>query len=183
MLVETVNVCEIGPQIMTYSSLTLPPRMLAVINVHVFLKVNSTEHIYEVKPNSLLKEQYPNMVIIPVIHITPMQTDTIVPFIVSNLSIKPIFLSKCEMLGFLELVDAGICEITTISAMEPLASEVMAEHPKNPLTYREGQFICSPADISLHRKVDLQDAEVSENIQEQFQKLCSRYTQVFFQVT
>ena len=57
---------------MTYSSLTLPSRTLAVINVHVDLKGNSTEHTYEVKPNSLLMGQYPNMVIITVIHITPM---------------------------------------------------------------------------------------------------------------
>ena len=34
---------------MTYSSLTLPPRMLAVINVYMDLKRNSTEHTYEVK--------------------------------------------------------------------------------------------------------------------------------------
>ena len=37
VLVETVDVCEIGPQLMTYSSLILPPRMLAVINAHVDL--------------------------------------------------------------------------------------------------------------------------------------------------
>ena len=79
VLVEKVDVCEIGPQLMTYSSLPLPPRMLAVINVHVDLKGNSTEYTYEVKPNSLLMDQYPNMVIIPVIHITPKQTDTIAP--------------------------------------------------------------------------------------------------------
>ena len=72
VLVETIDICEIGPQLMTYSSLTLPPRTLAVINVHVDLKVNSTEHNYEVKPSSLLVDQYSNMVIIPVIHITPM---------------------------------------------------------------------------------------------------------------
>ena len=54
---------------MTYSSLTLPPRTLAVINVHVDVKGKSTEHTYEVKPNSLLMVQHPNMVIIPVIHI------------------------------------------------------------------------------------------------------------------
>ena len=45
--------------------------MLAVINGHVDLKGNSTEHAYEVKPNSPLMDQYPNMVIISVIHITP----------------------------------------------------------------------------------------------------------------
>ena len=57
---------------MTYSSLILPPRILAVINVYVDLKGNSAEHTYEVKPNSLFMDQYPNMVIIPVIHITLM---------------------------------------------------------------------------------------------------------------
>ena len=48
--------------------------------------------------------------------------------------------------------------------MEPLALEVMAEYPENLLPYREGQSMCSPADISVHKKVDLQDAEESENI-------------------
>ena len=52
----------------------------------------------------------------------------------------------------------------TSTALEPLALEVASEYPKNPLPYKEGQFICSPADISVHRKVDLQDGEVSENI-------------------
>ena len=50
-LVESVNICETGPQLMTYSSLILPPRMLAVVSVHVDLKENSTKHTYEVKPN------------------------------------------------------------------------------------------------------------------------------------
>ena len=49
MLVETIDICEIGPQLMTNSSLTLPPRTLAVIHVHIDLKGNSTEHTCEVK--------------------------------------------------------------------------------------------------------------------------------------
>ena len=32
-------------------------------------------------------DQYPNKVIIPVIHMTPKHTDTIVPFVIINLSI------------------------------------------------------------------------------------------------
>ena len=55
-----------------------------------------------------------------------------------------------------------ICEIITSLALEPLALKVIGEQPENPLPQREGQFICSPADISVHRKVHLQDAEVSE---------------------
>ena len=109
---------------MTYSSLTIPPRTLAVINVYVDLKGNSTEHTYEVKPNSVLMDQYRNMVIIPVIHITPMQIDIIIPFIVINLSTESISLSKCKVLRFLDQTHTEICKIMTSSALEVLALEV-----------------------------------------------------------
>ena len=95
VLVETINICETSAQLMSYSSFTPPARML-VISVHVDLKENSTEHTYKVKPNSFLMDQHPNMVITPVIHIMPMQTDTIIPFIIINLFTESIFLSKHE---------------------------------------------------------------------------------------
>ena len=164
MLVETVNIYETCPQLMTYSSLTLLPRTLAVINFHVDLKENSTEDTLKVKPNSLLMDQYPNMVIIPVIHIMPMQTDTIIPFVIIHLSAESISLSKHEVLGFLEQIDTESCEIMTNTALELLPLEVTAEQPENPLPHREGQFICSPTDISAHRKGNLQDVEVSESM-------------------
>ena len=116
---------------MTYSSITLPPRMLTVINVYVDLKGNSTELTYEVKPNSLLIDQYLNMVIIPVIHITPTQADNIVPFIVINLSTESISLSKHEFLGFLDQRDTEICKIMTHLALESLAIEVTSEQLEN----------------------------------------------------
>ena len=81
---------------MTYSSLTFPPRMLAITNAHVDLKGNSMEHTYEVKPNSPLMDQYANMLIILDIHITTKQTDTIVLLIIINLSTKSTFLPKHE---------------------------------------------------------------------------------------
>ena len=145
---------------MTYSGLILPPRTLAVVSVHVDLKEFSTEHTYEVKPNSFLMDQYSNMVIIPVIYIMPMWTDATIPFLIINLSTKSIFFSKHEDLGFLDQIDNETCEIITSFALEPLALEVTGEKPQNPLPYRRGQFISSPADISVHRKVDLQDMEV-----------------------
>ena len=127
VLVETVNVCEIGPHLMTYSSLTLPPKMLAVINIYVDLKGNCTEHTYELKPSSLLINQYPNMVTIPVILIMPKQTDPIVPLVIINLSTESIFLSKCGILGFLDQSDIEICEIMTGSDLEPLGVAVTSE--------------------------------------------------------
>ena len=162
-----------------YSSLTLPPRTLVVIIIHVHLKGRSTEHTYEVKWNSLLMDQYPNVVIIPVISIPPMWTDTIIPFIVTNLSTESILLSKCEGLGYLDQTDTEVCKIMTSLGLEPLALEVTSEQPENPLPYREGQCICSPVHISVHRKVDLQDAEISENSWERFWDLCTRYSDIF----
>ena len=153
---------------MTYYSITFLSRMLTVINVHVDLKGDSTECTYEVKPYSLLMVQYPNMVNIPVINIPPMWTVAIVPFVVINLSTESTFLSKHEVLGLFDQTDTEICETMTSWVLEPLALEVASEGLENPLPYRKGQFICSPADISVYRKVDLQDAEVSEKIQERF---------------
>ena len=54
VLVENVSICKTVPQNMTSSSLTLPPRTLAELSIHVDLKENSTEHTYEVEPNSFL---------------------------------------------------------------------------------------------------------------------------------
>ena len=126
VLVETIDVCEIRPQLVTYSSLTLCPRTVAVMNIHVDLKGNSMEHTNEVKPNSLMY-QYPNMVIIPVIHITPTQTDNIILYVVINLCTDSISLSKPEVLGFLDQTDTEICEIMTSWALEPIAVVVTLE--------------------------------------------------------
>ncbi|MCG8625040.1 MAG: reverse transcriptase family protein, partial [Proteobacteria bacterium] len=43
----------------------------------------------------------------------------------------------------------------------------------------EKKFITSPADISEHRKPELQDAKVSEEDKEQFKQLCEEFTDVF----
>ena len=97
------------------------------------------------------------MVIIPVIHIIPIWTDTINPFIIINVSTESIFFSKCEVLGFLDQLDTGIGGIVTSLALEPLALEVTAEQPENPLPYRESLFISSLLEISVHGKLALHD--------------------------
>ena len=50
------------------------------------------------------------------------------------------------------------------SALEPLDVEVTSKQLETPLPYRKGQFTCSLTDISVYRKVGLQDAEVGEDI-------------------
>ena len=43
----------------------------------------------------------------------------------------------------------------------------------------EKKFITSPADIDVHRKVDLQDAEVTIKQQNAFKELCDEYKDIF----
>ena len=43
----------------------------------------------------------------------------------------------------------------------------------------EKKFITSPADIEVHRKINLQDADVSEEHQQAFQDLCYEFNDIF----
>ena len=45
---------------------------------------------------------------------------------------------------------------------------------------REKKFITSPADIEGHRKVELQDANVTEVQQNAFKELCNEFKDIFF---
>ena len=43
----------------------------------------------------------------------------------------------------------------------------------------EKKFITSPPDIDVHQKVELQDAEVSEEHQNAFKELCAEFKDIF----
>ena len=48
------------------------------------------------------------------------------------------------------------------------------------LEYTKKKFITSPADIDVHRKVDLQYADVTEEQQNAFKELCDEYRHFFY---
>ena len=48
-----------------------------------------------------------------------------------------------------------------------------------PFGPNEKKFITSLADIEVHRKVDLQDAEITKEHQETFKELCDEYKDIF----
>ena len=92
-----------------------------------------------------------------------------VPLVVINLSTNDIYLSKGEIMGFMQNQSLDISEIVTEISTEP--SPIMLEDDdKEVLQEQEGEvnikmekrFITSPADIEVHGKVELQDAEVTE---------------------
>ena len=43
----------------------------------------------------------------------------------------------------------------------------------------EKMFITSPTDVDIHRKVQLQDAEVLDHYKKEFEELCEEYKDIF----
>ena len=98
----------------------------------------------------------------------------IIPFLLINLSTESIYLQKKEVMGSLGEINKEICEIVKPTASEPLPLEVITDQGENVQEQEEGRFICSPTDISVHWRVDLEDAELSEEIPNKFGDLCAK---------
>ena len=90
--------------------------------------------------------------------------------IVVNLTTEDIHLSKGQVMGFMQNQSLGISEIVTETSTEP-STIILEDNDKEMLQNINGEvnmenmekrLITSPADIEVHRKVDLQDADITE---------------------
>ena len=113
-----------------------------------------------------------------------------VPLVVINLLTDSVYLSKGEIMGFMQSQSLDISEVTTETSTEPSSImleedndiEGLKEQKKETTSeYIEKKFFTSPADIDIHRKVDLLDAEVTEEQQKAFKELCDEYKNIFLQ--
>ena len=100
-----------------------------------------------------------------------------VPLVVLNFSTDDIYLSKGEIMGYMQGQFLNISEIVTETSTEPSSIlleedddiEGLHEQKEEIISEsREKKFITSPADINVHQKIDLQDASVSEEQQNTF---------------
>ena len=73
-MIATLDITN-TPQLRTSTSVVLPGRTLAVIQVNSELKPEQSGQVYEVQPNEVLSERYPNIYIVPMIH----NVDTYIP--------------------------------------------------------------------------------------------------------
>ena len=114
-----------------------------------------------------------------------------VPLVVINLLTDSVYLSKGEIMGFLQSRSLDISEVTTETSTEPSPIlleedndiEGLEEQKKETTSeYTEKKFITSPADIDVPRKVDLLDAEVTEEQQKAFKELCDEYRHFFYRL-
>ena len=144
------------------------------------LEPEQSGQIYEIEPNIILSEKYPNLYIVPMLHNVDIYTTESVPLVLINFSVDDISFSKGEIMGFLQNQSIDISEIKTETSTKP--SPIILEEDNVTEVIQEQEekkFITSPADIDVHRKVELQDAEVSEEHQNAFKELCNEFKDIF----
>ena len=178
-MVATIDITN-TPQLKTSTSVLLPGRTLAVIQVNSELTPEQTGQIYEVQPNEVLSEKYPNIYVVPMIHNVDTCIPDTVPMVLINFLIDDISISKGEIMGFLQRQPIDISEIRTETSTEPSPIGIGEDDVKEELqNQEEKKFITSPADIDVHRKINLQDADVSEEHQNAFKELCQEFKDIF----
>ena len=77
-------------------------------------------HVYEIEPNHLLTNKHPNLYIVPTIHNIDLYKSENVPLVVINFSSDNIFLSKGDIMGFMQCQSLDISEIVTKTLQSPL---------------------------------------------------------------
>ena len=180
---------EVKPHLNLANSVTITRRTLVVVQVDSTLTKEQSGHLYEIECNHLLMNGHPNLCLILTIHKVDVYKPDNVPFVAINLSSDSIYLPKGEVMGFMQCQYLDASEIVNRTSIEPSylildegydTGESEIEHELEvPLRPDEKKFITSAADIDVHRKVYLQDAEVTKEQQEAFKELCNEYRDIF----
>ena len=154
----------------------IPGRNLAVVSVLFDAEALQENQVYEVKPNLLLTNEHPNLVVLPMLHLVQKEKYNNIPVALINLNEdERIFLKKGEILGYLEPSPIEMNEIVR-EKCDGIGEEEEKESESIPL---EKKFITSPAEVNTHRKVQLQDAEVTGENKEKFRLLCKEFEDIF----
>ena len=177
-LVATIDITN-NPQLKTHTSMILPGRTLVVIQVNSELTTEQIGQMYEVQLDETLYDKYPNIYVVPMIHNADTYIQETVPMVIINFSMDDISIPKGEILGFLQSQSIDISEIRTETSTEPSPIGIGEDNNEESQNQEEKKFIMSPADIEVHRKINLQDADVSEEHQKAFQDLCHEFKDIF----
>ena len=110
-----------------------------------------------------------------------------VPLVVINLSIDDVHLSKGEVMGFMQNQPLDISEIVTETSIEPVSiiledddiEVLLKPNGKVNTKHTEKRFITSPADIEVHTKVELQDADTTKAQRNAFKDVCTEFKDIF----
>ena len=169
-------------------NIKVPPRSCAVVDVDI----NSTENIkVEVIPDQLWLSANPNICTYPMIaDLKDREPNTITPFVIVNFSHhEHLHLPKDHVVAFAEKdCNEELLEICTMEQLERdiprnriparKCEEKLSELFENPFGKKDDDFLKSPAEAPVHRKVLLEDKNISSKTQKAFDKLCKKYKDI-----
>ena len=104
----------------------IPGRSLAMANASIDTRKLLKDQVFEVKPNFLLTNEHPNLIVVPMIYNIQGKKHDCIPLALVNLSEdEKIFLRKGEILGHLESCSIEINEIfeENLSEMKEIKGE------------------------------------------------------------
>ena len=98
-LIASIDI-EDRPQLFIPCSVIIPGRTLAIVCVCNNLDPKQSCSLYEIEPCEILKDKYPDLCIIPMIHNVDVHWTEHLPLVVINLASDDVYLSKGETMGF-----------------------------------------------------------------------------------
>ena len=144
--------------------INIPGRNLAVVSVLLNSEALQENQVYEIKPNLLLTNEHPNLIVLPMLHLVKKEKYGIIPVALINLNEDDkIFIKKGEILGCLEHSPIEVTEI-----IQEEHDDIGEEDESIPLEK-----------VNTHRRMQLQDAEVTQEYREKFKLLRQEFEDIF----
>ena len=138
-LIDSIDL-ENEPQLYVTHSVNIPGRTLAIVCVYNNLDPKQSRSLYEIEPNEMLIEKYPNLCVIPMIHNVDVHRTEHLPLVVINFATDDAILLKGESVGFMHIQPLEISEIMTETSTEP-SSLIYEDDDKEVLNMQEGDFV------------------------------------------
>ena len=196
ILIESIDEQEPSTLIKNAKSVKIPERSIAVIETAIETKSLRLGQYYETKICPYLHDEYPNLIMPLIIHHNNSwngeQGKVYVPLLIINLDYQELYLPKGKVVGTLQEEQLDLNEIIheELDITEnKIKTKTREETPsvsyyKKVLEQEEdketlNKMIVSPADINIHRKLELKDAEVEEKYWKIFKDLCLEYKDIF----
>ena len=155
--------------------------------------INTTEETkVEVIPDQLWLSANPNICTYPMIaDLKDREQNTVTPFVIVNFSHhEHLHLPKDHVVAFTEkdCNDGEVLEICTMEQLEKdlprnwiperKCQEKMSEFFENPFMKKDDDFLKSPAEAPVHRKVLLEDKNTSPKTRQAFNELCHKFEDI-----
>ena len=111
--VEAIKVYHRGPTVRPKYPMTLAPRSLTIVKGTTTLGPKNKSKYYEITSNLHLMSEFPNLVMLLMLHHTNISGETDVPVCVINLGMDPIRVREARIVGLMKEEDMSGKEITT----------------------------------------------------------------------